>query len=134
VNGRLSAQMRKAVADIVNRRVHSLLVVVAITLAVGGLTAATVADDGLSAAYAFTVSAHGTRPDVVVAVDKADDALLADIRRLSNVATLQEATTMGTEWHVTAAPGHVSFTVMSYPGPAPRCADAVRAAAGAVSG
>jgi signal transduction histidine kinase len=115
VRPRLSAQARKAVADIAKRRMHSLLVVAAITLAVGGLVAVTVADEGLSAAYAFTVSAQGTRPDVVVAVDKADDGLLADIRRPPNVAELQQATTLGTEWHVAAAPGHVSFTVISYP-------------------
>jgi putative ABC transport system permease protein len=70
VRDRLSAQARKAVADIVKRRTHSLLVVAAITLAVGGLVA---------------------------------------------VAELQQATTLGTEWHVAAAPGHVSFTVISYP-------------------
>jgi putative ABC transport system permease protein len=110
-----SAQTHKSVADIVKRRTHSLLVMFAIALAVGGLVAVTVADQGLSAAYAFTVRAQGTRPDVVVAVDRADDELVAEVGRLPNVATVQQATTMSTEWHVATAPGHVSFTVISYP-------------------
>jgi putative ABC transport system permease protein len=31
---------------------------------------------------------------------------------------VQQATTLSTEWHVAAAPGHVSFTVIGYPDPA----------------
>ena len=129
---RLSAQTRKPVADIVKRKAHSLLVVVAVVLAVGGLIAVNVADIGLSAAYAFTVASQGPVPDVTVAVDKADPALLADLSHLPNVASLQQATTFGTQWHVTQAPGHVSFTVISYP--ETRCPDPVRAYTGQVSG
>jgi putative ABC transport system permease protein len=114
---RLSAQARKSVADIVKRRAHSLLVVVAILIAVGGLTAVNVADEALSSAYAFTASGQGPRPDLVVAVDKADASLLSDLSHLPAVTSVQQATTMGTQWRVTAAPGHVSFSVISYPDP-----------------
>jgi putative ABC transport system permease protein len=112
---RLSAQARKSIADVVGRRAHSLLVVVAILIAVGGLTAVNVADGALSAAYAFTASSQGLRPDLVVAVDKADASLLSDLSRLPAVTSVQQATTMATRWRVAAAPGHVSFSVITYP-------------------
>lgn len=112
---RLSAQARKSVADIGKRRARSLLVLVAILVAVGGLTAVDVADDALASAYAFTAVGSGPRPDLVLAVDKADASLLSDLSRLPAVASLQQATTLGTQWHVTAAPGHVSFSAVSYP-------------------
>jgi putative ABC transport system permease protein len=111
----MSVGVRKSVADIVRRKARSLLVLVAVALAVGGLVAINVADGLLSAAYAFTVAGQGPAPDVTVAVDKTDPALITDITRLSNVASVQQATTLGTQWHVAQAPGHVSFTITSYP-------------------
>jgi putative ABC transport system permease protein len=112
---RLSAQARKSVADIVRRRAHSLLIAAALLASVGGLTAANVADNSLSAAYAFSVGSQGQRPDVTLAVDSTTPAMLDGIAQAPNVASVQHATMVSTQWNVAEAPGHVDFTAVSYP-------------------
>jgi putative ABC transport system permease protein len=112
----VSAQARKALADVSRRKAHSLVLVLAILLPVGGLTAVSVAGDSLSASYAYTIRQAG-KQDVVVAVDRSGPALLATIRRQPNVAAVQAATVLDTQWHVAAAPGHVALRVVGYPNP-----------------
>jgi putative ABC transport system permease protein len=111
---RLSAQTRKSIADVVRRRGHSLLIVLAILTSVGGLTAADVADDSLSAAYAFSVGIGGPRPDATIVTDKTTPAMLAAISRAGNVSSVQHSTVLSTQWYVAQAPGHVDFTIVSY--------------------
>jgi putative ABC transport system permease protein len=113
----VSAQTRKSIADVVRRKAHSVVIFLAILIPVAGLTAVSVADDSLSSAYAFTVSRHGNKQDVVVVVDRADRSLLAAIARRPNVAGEQAATVLDTQWHVQAAPGHVDFKITGYPDP-----------------
>jgi putative ABC transport system permease protein len=112
---RLSAQTRKSIADIVRRKAPSLLIVLAILIPVGGLTAANVADDSLSSAYAFSVGTGSAQPDATIVVDKTTPAMLAAISHAANVGSVQHATTLSTQWNVAEAPGHVDFTVVSYP-------------------
>ena len=117
MNRRMSAQMRKSFADVTKRKAHSIALVLAILISVGGLTAVNVADDSLSSAYAFSVSRPGADRDVTVTVDRTDASLLAGITPLSNVAALQVSSVMSTQWHVAAAPGHVDFTAIGYADP-----------------
>src|SRR6516162_7937293 len=117
MNRRLSAQGRKSISDVLRRKAHSIVIVLAILIPVGGFTAVSVAGDSLSSAYAFSVGTHGNRQDTVIAVDRSDPALLAAIARLHNVAAAQVATMVQTQWHVAAAPGHVAFTIVGYPDP-----------------
>src|SRR5215469_15309126 len=111
----ISAQARKSMADIAVRKAHSILIVLAVTIAVAGLTAVNVADDALSAAYTFTLSSQATRPDLIVGLDHADAPLVSGIAHLPDVATLQRATVVDTQWLVSGAPGHVDFRITSYP-------------------
>ena len=117
MNRRLSAQARKSIGDILRRKAHSIVIVLAILIPVGGFTAVSVAGDSLASAYAFSVGTHGSSQDTVLAVDRTDPALLAAIARLHNVAAAQVATMVQTQWHVAAAPGHVAFTIVGYPDP-----------------
>jgi putative ABC transport system permease protein len=115
--GRISAQTRKSLADVIRRKAHSLAIILAILIAVGGLTAVNVADDSLSAAYAFSVDQQGAGQNVTLVVDRAGEALVSSIARAPNVAALQVSTSMTTQWHVAAAPGHVDFTIAGYADP-----------------
>src|SRR6516225_1015736 len=117
MNRRLSAQARKSISDVLRRKAHSIVIVLAILIPVGGFTAVSVAGDSLASAYAFSVGTHGSSQDTVLAVDRTDPALLAAIARLHNVAAAQVATMVQTQWHVAAAPGHVAFTIVGYPDP-----------------
>jgi putative ABC transport system permease protein len=110
----ISAQARKSMADITVRKAHSILIVLAVTIAVAGLTAINVADDSLSAAYAFTLSSQATRPDLIVALDHADAPLVSGLAHLPEVGALQRATVVDTQWLVSGAPGHVDFRITSY--------------------
>jgi putative ABC transport system permease protein len=121
---RLSTQARKSVADIVRRRAQgagrraqSVLIAAAILLPVAGLTAASTADNMLSAAYAFSVGIGGSQPDVTIVTDKVAPAMLAAISRAGNVGSVQDATVLSTLWYVTEAPGYVDFTIVGYPVP-----------------
>lgn len=113
----IGAQTRKSLADVVRRKAHSLAIVLAILISVGGLTAVTVADDSLSSAYAFSVNKHSTGQTATLAVDRTDPSLLSSMAGVSNVAALQVSTVMTTQWHVSAAPGHVDFTIVGYADP-----------------
>jgi putative ABC transport system permease protein len=115
VSRRISAQARKAIADIVRRKARSLLIVAAILIPVGGLTAVNVADASLSSAYAFSVGNGGSRPEAGIVVDKTTPAMLSAISHAGNVSSVQHATMLGTQWNIAEAPGHADFTVVSYP-------------------
>jgi putative ABC transport system permease protein len=115
MNLRLSARARKSLSDVLRRKAHSIVIVLAILIPVGGFTAVSVATDSLSSAYAFSLGAHGTSQETVVAIDRSDSSLLAAIARQHDVASAQLATVLQTQWYVSAAPGHVSFRVVGYP-------------------
>ena len=88
----LSAQGRKSISDVLRRKAHSIVILLAILIPVGGFTAVSVAGDSLSSAYAFSVGTHGNRQDTVIAIDRSDPALLTAVSRLHNVAAAQVAT------------------------------------------
>jgi putative ABC transport system permease protein len=113
----IGAQTRKSLADVLRRKAHSIAIVIAILIAVGGLTAVNVADNSLVSAYAFSVDQPGADRNITLTVDRSTPSLLSSIARVSNVAALQVSTIMTTQWHVAAAPGHVDFTIVGYPDP-----------------
>ena len=110
-----SARLHKSVADITRRKGRTLLIVLGIFIGVFGLTAINITQDQLFAAFAFSVGTQTTRPDVIFDVDRLDAPLLPALRAVPNVKTVQYETTLQTQWHVTRAPGHVDFTITSYP-------------------
>src|SRR5215469_9715933 len=113
----LSASLRKSLADVTRRKGRTLLVVLGIFIGVFGLTAINATQNQLFASFAFTVGNQTTRPDLILDVDRLDSALLPTLQAASNVKTVQYETTLETQWHVTRAPGHVDFTITSYPDP-----------------
>ncbi|HEY6410352.1 MAG TPA: ABC transporter permease, partial [Ktedonobacteraceae bacterium] len=111
----LSASLRKSLADDTRRKGRTLLVVLGIFIGVFGLTAITITQDQLFAAFAFSVGSQATQPDIIVDVDRLDSQLVPALLAVSNVKRVQEETTLSTQWHVSRAPGHVDLTIISYP-------------------
>ena len=111
----LSASLRKSLADVTRRKGRTLLVVLGIFIGVFGLTAITITQDQLFAAFAYSVGSHATQPDLVVDVERLDSQLVPSLLAVPNVKRVQEETTLSTQWHVSRAPGHVDLTIISYP-------------------
>src|SRR6266699_264956 len=111
----LSASLRKSLTDVTRRKGRTLLVVLGIFIGVFGLTAITITQDQLFAAFAFIVGSQATQPDLIVDVDRLDPQLVPALLAVPNVKRVQEETTLTTQWHVSRAPGHVDLTIISYP-------------------
>ncbi len=112
-----SILIRKSFADIALRPGHSVLVVLAIVIGVGGLTAVDVAERALSSDYNFSLAGNGPHPDATIVLDRLDPVLLNGISHLPGVTSVQSSSTVDTQWHVGRAPGHVDFTIVAYPDP-----------------
>lgn len=110
-----SAHLHKSLADLTRRKGRTLLIVLGILIGVFGLTAINITQEQLFAAFAFSVGSQTTRPDAILDVDRLDASLLPALRAVPNVKTVQEETTLQTQWQVARAPGHVDFTITSYP-------------------
>lgn len=111
----LSASLRKSLADVTRRKGRTLLVVLGIFIGVFGLTAITITQDQLFAAFAFSVGSQATQSDLIVDVDRLDSRLMPALLAVPNVKRVQQETTLSTQWHVSRAPGHVDLTIISYP-------------------
>ncbi|GHO47730.1 FtsX-like permease family protein [Ktedonospora formicarum] len=111
----ISASLRKSLADVTRRKGRTLLVVLGIFIGVFGLTAITLTQDQLFAAFAFSVGNQATQPDLVVDVNRLDSRLVPALLAVPHIERVQEETTLMTQWHVSRAPGHVDFTIISYP-------------------
>src|SRR6266699_1124024 len=111
----LSASLRKSLTDVTRRKGRTLLVVLGIFIGVFGLTAITITQDQLFAAFAFIVGSQATQPDLIVDVDRLDPQIVPALLAVPNVKRVQEETTLTTQWHVSRAPGHVDLTIISYP-------------------
>ena len=104
-----SARLHKSVADITRRKGRTLLIVLGIFIGVFGLTAITITQDQLFAAFAFSVGTQTTRPDVILDVDRLDASLLPALQAVPNVKTVQYETTLQTQWHVSQGAGACRF-------------------------
>lgn len=111
---RLSALVRKSLADIWRRKGRTLVIILGILIGVMGLTAIDGSAEALLAAFTFQEEAPPP-PDVVMTIGRLDPALLAAIAALPNVRVVQQSTIYDTRWHVSAAPGHVAMRIISYP-------------------
>ncbi|MFL5629538.1 MAG: ABC transporter permease, partial [Ktedonobacteraceae bacterium] len=111
----MSASLKKPLADILQRKGRALLVVLAIFIGVFGLTCINMTEDALFSAFTFSISSQVNQPDIVLAVDKLDPALLPALKSVANVKMIQYETTFETLWHVERAPGYTPIKIISYP-------------------
>jgi putative ABC transport system permease protein len=111
----MNASLRKSIADVVLHKGRTLLLVVSIFLGVFSLTSLGVAKDTLLSAFASTIENQSTRPDILMAVDALDNALLPELQTVPNIRAVQYETDLYTLWHVARAPRYVSIKIMSFP-------------------
>ncbi|GCF08642.1 ABC transporter permease [Dictyobacter arantiisoli] len=111
----MRASLKKPLADILQRKGRTLLVVLAIFIGVFGLTCIHMTKDTLFSAFAFSMSSQINQPDIVLAVDRLDSALLPVLQSVPNVKALQYETTFETLWHIERSPGYTSIQIISYP-------------------
>src|SRR5437764_925265 len=111
----MNATLKKSLADVTRRKGRTMLVVLSIWIAVGGLTVVAVTQDTLAAAVAFAAGSQATQPDVVMAVDRLDPAALPALQTVDNVKVVQYQTSFDTLWHVDKAPGYAPIHIVSYP-------------------
>ncbi len=111
----MSATLRKSFADVTQRKSRTLMVVLGIFVGVFGLTIINVTQDTIFSAYTFSQGVNADRPNLVLKVDKLDDALLPQLAAVANLKTLEYQTIYITQWRISAAPGHVDIAVNSHP-------------------
>ncbi|MFI5271677.1 MAG: FtsX-like permease family protein [Ktedonobacterales bacterium] len=105
---------RKSLADVTRRKGRTILVVMGILIGVLGLTAINVAAGAMGEAFAFSNDQHHTG-NIEFDVSRVDARTAAALQGLDNVQAVQLLTFYNTQWHVSAAPGHVAINILSYP-------------------
>lgn len=111
----MSASLKKSLADVLQRKGRTLLVVLAIFIGVAGLTCINMTEDTLFLAFSFSIGSQANQPDMLLAVDTLDPALLPALRSVPDVKAVQYETTFATFWHIERAPGYTSIKIISYP-------------------
>lgn len=111
----MSASIKKSWQDLWQRKGRTLLVVLGLFLGVSGLTCINMTEDTVFSSLTFAIGNQLNQPDIVLAVNTFDPALLSELRATANVREVQEETTLETLWRVTRAPGYTSLKIISYP-------------------
>ena len=109
----LTPLMRKSLADVSRRKLRTALVVLGITVGVGGLTAINTGSGALYAAFAYTASKTAIS-QISVSVRECDPSIASDLRSLPNVNVVQLQTFFPTRWKISASPGYVNMGITAH--------------------
>ncbi|MFI5254887.1 MAG: FtsX-like permease family protein [Candidatus Limnocylindrales bacterium] len=115
MSGPRSARLAKSLADVRRRPARTAFVVAGVFLAVFGLTTINVTQDQLSAAFAFSVGSQADEPDLVLDIDGLHGVALTEFQSIADVKSVQDSTSLQTQWRVGRSPGHVDLQIVSYP-------------------
>ncbi len=111
----LSASLRKSMADVTCRKGRTLMVVLGIFIGVLGLTGVNFIQQTIFSAFRYSVGSAANYPDIVLRVNSLDSALTPTLAAVPNVQAVQMESSFDTQWHVSAAPGHVPISIIGYP-------------------
>ena len=111
----LSASLRKSLADVTRRKGRTLMVVLGIFIGVLGLTGVNFIQQTIFSAFTYSVGTAANYPDIVLRVNKLDTTLTPTLAAVANVQSVQMESNFDTQWHVSAAPGHVPISIVGYP-------------------
>ena len=111
----MSASLKKSLADVTRRRGRTLMVVLGIFIGVLGLTGVTSIQQALLSAFTYSTGTAANSPDLMLQVNQLDPALTPQLSAVANVQAAQLQSVFATQWHVSATPGHVPITLVSYP-------------------
>ncbi|HLV97504.1 MAG TPA: FtsX-like permease family protein [Ktedonobacterales bacterium] len=111
----MSASLKKSFADVTRRKGRTLMVVLGIFIGVLGLTGITFMQQTLLSAFTYSTGTTANSPDMTLQVNRLDPALVQQLSAVANVQAVQMQSVFATQWHVSAAPGQVPITIVSYP-------------------
>jgi putative ABC transport system permease protein len=109
----ISAQARKAIADITRRKGRAILVVLGIMIGVIGITAINVSDSMLGSGFAYSLD-RSTSADITYLVSSVDQTLVPAIATVPNVDTVQLNNAYNTRWDISGGSGHVPIQINAY--------------------
>jgi len=111
----MSASLKKSFADVTRRKGRTLMVVLGIFIGVLGLTGVTFIQQTILSAFTYSTGTAANSPDLTLQVNQLNPALTPQLSAVANVQAVQMQSVFATQWHVSAAPGHVPITLVSYP-------------------
>src|SRR5581483_8855691 len=111
----MNASLKKSCADVTRRKGRTLMVVLGIFIGVLGLTGITFMQQTLLSAFTYSTGTAVNSPDITLQVNRLDPALTPQLSAVANVQAVQMQAVFATQWQVSAAPGHVPITLVSYP-------------------
>lgn len=111
----MSASLKKSFADVTRRKGRTLMVVLGIFIGVLGLVSVTFIQQTLLSAFTYGTGSAANSPDLLLQMNRLDPALVPQLSAVANVQAVQMQSVFATQWHVSAAPGHVPITLVSYP-------------------
>src|SRR2546421_5874573 len=111
----MSASLKKSFADVTRRRGRTLMVVLGIFIGVLGLTGVNFIQQTILSAFTYSMGTAANSPDITLMVNRLDPALTLQLSAVPNVQAVQMQSVFATQWHVSATPGHVPITLVSYP-------------------
>jgi putative ABC transport system permease protein len=106
--------LRKALADLTQRKGRTVLLVLSILISVLGLTAVNSANDVMGGAFIFSHD-QSASPDMVFQAPVADPAVVGTLLRIPNVAKAQWWSEYFTTWHTTNGRASASIQINGYP-------------------
>lgn len=110
----MSASLKKSFADVTRRKGRTLMVVLGIFIGVLGLTSITFMQQTLLSAFIYGTGTAVNTPDITLQVNRLDPALISQLSAVTNVQAVQMQSVFATQWHVSAAPGYVPISLVSY--------------------
>jgi putative ABC transport system permease protein len=111
----MSASLKKSFADVTRRKGRTLMVVLGIFIGVLGLTGVNFIQQTILSAFTYSTGTAANSPDITLMVNRLDPALTPQLSAVPNVQAVQMQSVFATQWHVSATPGHVPITLVSYP-------------------
>jgi putative ABC transport system permease protein len=105
--------LRKALADVTQRKGRTLLVVLSILIGVLGLTAVNIANDVIGGAFIFSHD-QSSSPDMVFSGPVVDPSVAGMVLHMPNVAKVQMRSEYHTNWHSTNGTGSASLQINGY--------------------
>src|SRR5215472_8766783 len=106
-----SIVLRKALADVTQRKGRTVLVILSILIGVLGLTAVNSANDVIGGAFIYSHD-QSASPDMVFSAPVVDPSVVSTVLHIPNVAKVQLRSEYHSNWHTTT--GSASLQINGY--------------------
>ena len=108
-----SIVLRKALADVTQRKGRTVLVILSILIGVLGLTAVNIANDELGGAFIYSHD-QSASPDMVFSGPVIDPSAVGIVLHMPNVAKVQLRSEYHSNWHTTNGTSSASIQINGY--------------------